>query len=480
MDGKIIARPFAEDGDGFMKGDGKASAESRNVTTGYSRMDRNPLENLRLFQERRKKVAEKLQDGILIVASPQEVVRNGTTPYPFRQDSNLYYLTGFEEPETIFVMRPGRKPETVLFCRKRNPERETWDGFRFGPENAQRQFQVDAAYPIEEFNQRIVELMKGSQQLYYRFFKNKHVDEKMEQALLDHKMNLGRSGLGLLPIIDADEFLGEFRVIKSDLDLLNHRRACDLTVEAHIETMKYVKPGMNEREVHGNFIYQIMKRGAAREGYNGIVASGPNACTLHYVFNDQTLRDGDMLLIDAAGEYNYFTSDITRTYPVNGQFTDAQAEVYEGVLKVQKAIIEQVRPGVPFAKFHEMASHMLTDVMLELGLLTGRRDDIVQASKHKKYYPHGIGHFLGMDVHDLGRYFNRQNDQREIEPGMVFTIEPGIYIPADDKESAEKYRGIGVRIEDNILVTNSGYEVLTKDCPKEIADLEKIIGSTAR
>ncbi len=443
-------------------------------------MDRHPLENLRLFQERRKRIAEKLQDGILIVGSPEEHVRNGSTGYPFRQDSNLYYLTGFEEPESIFVMRPGKKPETILFCRKRNPERETWDGFRYGPEKAQQEFQVDAAYPVEEFNERIVELMKGSSQVFFRFFKNAALDEKMKRALLDQKMGLGRSGLGLLPILDADELLGEFRVIKTDLDLLNHRRACDLTVEAHIETMKYVKPGLNEREVHGHFIYQIMKRGAAREGYNGIVASGASACTLHYVFNDQQLRNGDLLLIDAAGEYNYFTSDITRSYPVNGQFTDAQAEVYEGVLKVQKAVIESVRPGIAFGKFQELATAMLTDVMLELGLLTGRRDDLVAANRQKKYYPHGVGHFLGMDVHDQGQYFNRQNVERQIEPGMVFTVEPGLYIPSDDTEAAEMYRGIGIRIEDNILVTDSGYEVLTKDCPKEVSDLEKIIGSQAR
>lgn len=437
---------------------------------------RHPSENIRLFVERRKRVAEKMQGGLLILASPPEYIRNGSVGFPFRQDSNLYYMTGFEEPETIFVFRPGQKPESILFVRKRNPERETWDGFRFGPELAKKEFQMDAVYPIEEFSDRILEFMKGAEKLYYRMYKNPHVDDLVQKTLLDHKASLGRSGLGLLPVFDADEFLGEFRVIKSDLDLLNHRRACDITVEAHVETMKYVRPGMNEREVQGFFISQIMKRGAAREGYNSIIAGGPNACTLHYVFNDQPLCNDDLLLIDAAGEYNYFTSDITRTYPINGKFTDAQVEVYEGVLKVQKAIIDTVKPGLPYAKLHEMGSTMLTEVMLELGLLTGRRDDLIASNQHRKYYPHGIGHFLGMDVHDSGRYFSRNGEQREIEAGMVFTVEPGIYIPADDKNAAEKYRGIGVRIEDNILVTPGGHEVLTKDCPKEIADLEKVVG----
>lgn len=441
---------------------------------------RQVTENVRLFQEHRQRVAEKLGDGVLVVAAPEEKIRNGSVHYPFRQDSNLYYLTGFEEPESIFVLRPGRNPESILFVRKKNPDRETWDGFRFGPEAAQREYKVDAAYPVEEFNQRIVEFLQGSDRLYYRFFKNRQVDQWMEKALLDHKQSLGRSGLGILPVFDADEFLGEFRVIKSDLDLLNHRRACDLTVEAHVETMKYVRPGLNERDVHGFFIHQIMRRGAAREGYGTIVAGGPNACTLHYIFNDQDLRDGELLLIDAGGEYNYFTADITRTYPIGGRFTDAQAEVYEAVLQVQKAVIDAVKPGVPYYRLHEMASQLLTDAMLELGLLTGRRDDIVSSNQHRRYYPHGIGHFLGMDVHDSGMYFSRKNEHRELAPGMVLTVEPGIYIPWDDNQAAEKYRGIGVRIEDNILVTPGSHENLTKDCPKEIKDLEEIVGTMAR
>jgi len=339
---------------------------------------------------------------------------------------------------------------------------------------------MDAVYPVEEFSSRITELLKGTDSLFYRLYKNESMDKQIEQALQDLRLSQGRTGFGLLSVHDADQLLGEFRVIKGAAELENHRRACELTSGAHIETMKFTAPGKTERELHGFFIYQIMKRGAAREGYGSIVASGANACTLHYVFNDQPCKNGDLLLLDGAGEFNYFTSDITRTYPVNGQFSDAQAEVYEGVLKIQKSIIESVRPGLPFMDLHKMAAEQLTELMLELGLFTGRRDDLIEANKHRKYYPHGVGHFLGMDVHDAGLYLNRKTQEpRKIETGMVFTIEPGLYIPAGDADAEAKYRGIGVRIEDNILVTSSGYDNLTKNCPKEIVDLEKIIGKGA-
>lgn len=440
---------------------------------------RKPLENPKIFAERRSRVAEKMMGSALVLSSPPETIRNGSVHNAFRQDSNLYYMTGFEEPETIFIFRPGMTPETVLFCRTKNPERETWDGFRFGVDAAQTEFRMDKTYPIEEFQKMAPVLLKGVDKVYYRFYKNPETDHKMEDVLKTLRVNQGRTGYGLLPVHDSDEFLGEFRVKKGDADLTNHRKACELTSEAHIDTMKYIKPDMTEREIHGYFVYQIMKRGAAREGYGSIMASGSNATTLHYVFNDQPLKSGDLFLIDAAGEYNYFTSDITRTYPVNGRFNEEQAEVYAGVLKVQKAIIDMVKPGVPFQSLHDTATELLTDLMLELGLLTGRKEDIIKAMEQKKYYPHGIGHFLGMDVHDSGLYFSKKGEPRLIEENMVFTVEPGLYIPANDTSAAKEYRGIGVRIEDNIRVTSNGSENMTVKAPKEIADLEKIIGSYA-
>lgn len=436
-----------------------------------------PLESMRIFAERRVRIAEQVSGAAIILSSPPEAIRNGNVHYPFHQDSNLYYLTGFEEPGTILVFRPGMVPETVLFVRRKNPDMETWDGFMYGVEAAAEQFRMDKTYPIEDFEKIAPELLKGCDKLYYRFYKNPKTDAKIQNILLNHKLMTGRSGLGLLPVFDSDELIGEFRVKKQDADLTNMRKACEITAEAHTDLMKYIKPGMSERELHGFFIYQIMKRGAAREGYGGIFASGNNATTLHYIFNDQTAKDGEMFLVDAAGEYNYFTSDITRSYPVNGKFRDEQAEVYQSVLNVQKAIIDSVKPGITFQSLQESATEMLTEAMLELGLLTGRKEDIIKANEQRRYYPHGIGHFLGMDVHDAGLYLKRNGEKRLLEENMVFTVEPGIYIPAGDKNAAEEYQGIGIRIEDNIRVTAQGAEILTARAPKEISDLEKIIGT---
>lgn len=438
---------------------------------------RKPLENPKIFAERRARIAENISGAAIILSSPPEAIRNGNVHFPFHQDSNLYYLTGFEEPETILVFRPGMTPETVLFVRRKNPDMETWDGFMYGVEGAAEQFRMDKTYPIEEFEKVTTDLLKGCDKLYYRFYKNPKTDSKIQNILLNHKLMSGRSGLGLLSVHDSDELIGEYRLFKGEADLANMRKACDITAEAHTELMKYVKPGMSERELHGYFLYQIMKRGAAREGYGGIFASGNAATTLHYVFNDQPLKDNDILLVDAAGEYNYFTSDITRSYPVNGRFTDEQAEVYQGVLNVQKAIIESVKPGVEYQSMQVMATDMLTELMLELGLLTGRKEDIIKANEQRKYYPHGAGHFLGMDVHDSGIYLNRKGEKRLLEENMVFTVEPGLYIPAGDKNAAPEYQGIGIRIEDNIRVTRQGAEILTAKAPKEITDLEKIIGT---
>jgi Xaa-Pro aminopeptidase len=438
---------------------------------------RKPTENIRAFVERRKMLAEKIKGSTLILASPEEEIRNGSVHFPYRQDSNMYFMTGFEEPQAIFVFRPGQKPESVMFVRRKNPERETWDGFRFGPEATKNEFAIDEVYPIEDFESRIVTLLKGSERLYYRFQKNMGMDAEVNSALENLRLSSGRSGFGYLPIFDSDELIGQLRVKKQEAEIHNLRRAAEISAEAHCEVMKYVRPGQNEREIHGYFIYQAYKRGAAREGYNGIVAAGANATTLHYVFNDQALKAGQLLLIDCGAEYNYFTGDITRTYPVSGKFTKAQAEVYQGVLDVNKRIIEMVKPGISLHELQEETVRQLTQLILDLGLLSGRLQDVIETLEYRKYYPHRVGHFLGMDVHDAGLYYDKENRPLPLEEGYTFTVEPGLYIPADDKNAPEEYRGIGVRIEDNILVTRNGCEVMTSAAPKEIADLEKLIGT---
>lgn len=437
---------------------------------------RKPTVNLREFAARRRKVMEKIPGGALIVAAHPELIRNHDVHFPYRQDSNMYYLTAFEEPESFVVLRPGKKPETAMFVRRRDPERETWDGFRYGPEGVEREFGIEKVYAIDEFDSVMPTLLKEVDRVYYRMLKNTEADAMVTKALDKCRASQGRTGYGLLSVLDADELLGEMRVTKSEAELADQREACEISAQAHLAAMKFTKPGVTERQVQGVLAYNFYMKNSAREGYNYIVASGASATTLHYNFNDQVCKDGDLLLIDAGAEYNYFTGDITRTYPVNGKFTEPQAEIYQGVLDIQKKIIDVIKPGLVFKEMHDMASSLLTDFMLDLGFLSGRKDDLIAANRHRKYYPHGVGHWLGMDVHDAGLYYNK-TEPRPLEQNMCFTVEPGFYIPADDESVPKEYRGIGVRIEDNVRVTSSGCEVMTSSVPKEIADIERVVGT---
>lgn len=435
---------------------------------------RKPLENIEIFKKRREKVLKKLNNSAMVVASHPEHIRNHDVHFPYRQDSNLYYLTGFEEPESVLILKPGSFPESVLFVRKKNVERETWDGFRYGPEMAQQSFQVDKCFPIEEFHEQFPKLLKGYESVYYRLMKNPDFDRQFLSALDSLRLSYPRSGYGLLPIHDADIFLGEMRLIKSDEEIVNQRKACQISAESHRLAMKSVKPGMTERQVQSLMTHFYLNQGSVREGYHPIVAAGNNATTLHYNFNDQVCRSGELLLIDSGTEYNYYTGDITRTFPINGKFNDVQARLYQHILDIEKALIADLKPGVFFKDLHEKGASLLTDVMLELGFLSGRKDDIISSNTHRKYYPHGIGHWLGLDVHDAGLYFVN-GQPRPIEPGMCFTIEPGLYVPESDKQVPNEYRGIGIRIEDNILITSNGHDVLTSDAPKEIKDIETLM-----
>lgn len=442
-----------------------------------SKATRKSTENAEIFKRRRQKVMAGLHNAALIVAAHPEHVRNDDVHYPYRQDSNMYYLTGFEEPEAFLLLRPGKTPESVMFVRKKNVERETWDGFRFGPEGTKKEFLIDEVYPIEDFEKKAIELLKGFEDLYYRLFKNPEADRQVQNILLGLKRVYGRSGYGLLTVKDADTFLGEFRLRKNEDDLRNQRAACEISAKAHVEAMKFTRPGVSERQVQAVLSHAFYSNGSGREGYNFIVASGNNATTLHYNFNDQVCENGELLLIDAGCEMNFYSGDITRTFPVNGRFTPIQKKVYEGVLKIQKEIIDYVKPGIYFKDLHTMGESRLTDLMIELSLVRGRKEDIMKANEHRKYYPHGIGHWLGMDVHDSGLYMIK-GEARPIEAGMVFTIEPGLYIPANDMTAPEELRGIGVRIEDNILVTEKGCENMTAGVPKEVDEIEKLMAST--
>lgn len=437
---------------------------------------RRPGYDMNVFRERRQMLANRAKGSAVIVSSHPEMIRNNDVHHSYRQDSNMFYLTGFEEPESVLVFRPGLTPETVLFVRPKDLERETWDGFRYGPEGAEREYKIDKAYLISEFDKVIVDLLKPVDRVYYRWNIDREFDDKMLNVLDRVRASLGRTGRGHLPVHDSWELIGEMRLIKSAQEIEVMRKAAEISALGHIEAMKFTRPGVNERQIHGVLVGTFLMNGAQREGYGTIVASGAAATTLHYVFNDQPCREGDLLLIDAGAEYQYYTGDITRTFPVNGKFTAPQKRVYQAVLDIQKQLVAAVKPGLLFKSMQERTIEALTDVMIDLKLLSGSRQHLIETNAFKKYYMHGVGHWLGMDVHDTGLHVVN-GEPRKLEPGMAFTIEPGLYIPADDTSAPAEFRGIGIRIEDNVVVTSNGCDNLTAKAPKEITEMESLIGT---
>ncbi len=436
---------------------------------------RQSLIDPKTLEKRRQKLGEVTPGSAVIIPAHPEFIRNHDVHHAYRQDSNMFYFSGFEEPESVMVFRPGMDPEYVLFVREKNLERETWDGFRFGPDLAASAFGVDRAYPINDFERVMVELLEPVEKIYYRLNWNHEFDSRLFKVLDSMKQKRGRSGRGYPPIFDTTEVLGDIRLLKTPEEIPLIKKACEISAEAHVAMMKAVRPGTNEREIYGCFLSEIMKRGADREAYGAIVASGANATVLHYRFNDQELKKGDLILIDAGAEYHYYAGDITRTFPVNAKFSKAQKEVYEAVLNIQKKMIELIKPGIPQKSMQEECIKLAVQTLLDLGFLSGKASENIENKSYQKYYMHGVSHWLGMDVHDAGVY-QFKGESRKIEPNMLFTIEPGIYVPLNDTSVPSDFRGIGVRIEDDILVTNMGAEVLTSGAPKEVSDLEAIIG----
>lgn len=436
---------------------------------------RRPTLDIKIFADRRKKLGDIARGSAVIIPSHPEMVRNDDVHYEYRQDTNLFYLTGFEEPESVLVFRPGMTPETVVFVRPKDPLSEIWDGFRYGPEAAQNEFGFDKTYLYSEIEKVLPDLLLPVDRVYYRLLQNTDFDVIFGRCLEATRKKMGRSGLGLKPVMDPRELLGELRLFKSPKDVEWQKKACEISSEGHIAAMKFTKPGVNERQIEAVLRHSFMMSGSPRMGYNAIVASGAGSTTLHYNFNDQECRDGDFLLIDAGTEWNYFSGDITRTFPINGRFTDSQRTFYSCVLAAQKEVLKMIRPGLPFKELQEAAIGLLTGACIELGLIKTSKEAAIESLEYKKYYPHGVSHWLGMDVHDLGAYTVR-GDSRPLAPGMVFTVEPGLYVPLNDETAPAEFRGMGVRIEDNVLVTETGHFNMTAKCPKEIDDLESIIG----
>jgi len=424
------------------------------------------------FAARREQFLESIGDGVALFPSAPLAVRNHDVEHPYRQDSDFYYLTGFDEPESVLLLtNQHEEHRVVLFVRPRKREREIWDGPRAGVEGAVERFGADVAFPIEELGQRLPDYLGNVEHLHYRLAQNHEADAKLFDCLNLLRRGERRGITAPDTIVDPALDLHEMRLRKSESELGTMRQAGAITREAHLRAMELARPGLHEYEIDAELLHVFRKHGSPRPAYESIVGSGPNATILHYRAGNRVLGDGELVLIDAGCEYGYYASDVTRTFPVNGRFSREQRAIYEVVLRAQKASIEAVKPGVTLKDIHDRAVRSITEGLVDTGLLEGDVDSLVEEKKYEPFYMHRTSHWLGMDVHDVGRYYV-SGEHRPLEPGFVLTVEPGLYIAADAEEVAERWRGIGVRIEDDVAVTAAGYEVLTSGIPKEIDDVE--------
>jgi Xaa-Pro aminopeptidase len=429
----------------------------------------------REYARRRADFVAKMGDAVAILPSAPETIRTNDSHYLYRQDTDLHYLTGFDEPQSVLVLAPGHATtKSVLFCRPRDPERETWEGKRAGIEGAVSDFGVDAAYPIGELDDKLPELLDTAPTLYYAFDRDDAFNRRIVALLKSYRSSRRRSDGGPLALVDPSTILHEMRVFKSAADVEGMRRAVAITREAHIAAMACSRPGMHEYEIQAIVEYVFTSRGAQYPAYPSIVASGPNATILHYTTNRRRAGDDDLVLIDAGAEVDCYCADITRTWPISGKFTPEQRAVYEIVLAAQARCIELCKPGVAFnSVVNDAATRTISEGLIDLGLVKGSLEEVIASGSYKRFYMHRIGHFLGMDTHDVGT-MRESRDWRALKPGMVVTIEPGIYVPEDDDVDA-RFRGIGVRIEDNILITPNGHDNLADGTPKSIDDVERTI-----
>ncbi|MGK7907983.1 MAG: aminopeptidase P N-terminal domain-containing protein [Synechococcus sp.] len=438
--------------------------------------------NPETFKARRQRLAEQLGQGTAIVRSGSLAVMNNDVEYPFRQNSDFYYLTGFNEPNAVAVIAPHHpEHQFVLFVRPREREKEIWTGYRTGVEKAKEHYGADEAFPIQELDEKLPEYLKDADRIYYHPSLDESFNHKVFgfwQAQLRHYPRRGRAPIALT---DLSHILHTLRNIKTDEELQMMRKSANIGAEAHNLARAAVHPGKYEYEIEALIEGYFRQQGCIGPAYPSIVASGANACILHYIENTQQMQDNDLLLIDAGCCYGYYNSDITRTFPINGKFNFAQKTIYELVLDAQEAAIAQVKPGNTYNQPHDTAVRIITEGLVELGLLVPENgediDKLIEDDKYKAFYMHRTGHWLGIDVHDVGPYKDGDDEWRTFQPGMVLTVEPGIYISPDREVEelshvGDEWRGIGVRIEDDVLVTEDGCEVLTAGTPKAVADIE--------
>jgi Xaa-Pro aminopeptidase len=468
------------------------------------------------YSQRRSEFLKEIGDDIAVVPAAAETIRNNDVTHDFHQGSNFFFLTGFPEPDAVALFDPRHDAPYTLFVRPRDPEMEAWNGKRAGVAGAKADYGADEAYPVDELGKVLRSRLRGHEALWYAL--GSRIDDQVLGALARARSYRERSGATVPTALrDAAAILAEMRLVKTDDEIAALREACRLSALGHAEAIRFAAPGVSEGQVQAALEYTWRSRGAPHEGYPSIVASGDNACILHYTENDRIMADGDLLLVDAAAEVDHFSSDITRTFPVNGSFTAPQRAVYELVLAAQEATIAACRPGLPYTDMDDIAVRVLTEGMVDLGLLPGPVEDAVEYGWFREFYFHGTGHWLGMDVHDAGTY--RVNGAgRPLQPGMAFTVEPGIYVARDkeavelaelhydvkaaielsylegaeeakrilDEQKAEadrrrhvvptEFLGIGVRIEDDVLITADGFENLTGGVPVDADEIEALAG----
>lgn len=433
------------------------------------------------FAERRQQLMAMMEpNSIAIIPAAPERTRNRDVEHPYRQDSDFYYLTGFGEPEAVIALIPGREHgEYVMFCRERDRDMEIWNGFRAGQEGAVKTFGADDAFPFGDLDEILPGLIEGRERVYYGMGKDPEFDRKVMNWVntIRAKVRSGAHPPG--EFIALDHLLHDMRLFKSPAELKMMKYAAEVSAGAHVRAMEKCHPGLMEYQLEAEYLHEFTRAGARSPAYPSIVGGGANACILHYIDNQAELKAGDLVLIDAGAEFDHYAADITRTFPVNGVFSEPQKAIYELVLQAQLAAIKMVKPGNHWNQPHDATVRVLTKGLVKLGLLEGKVDELIAEEAFRKFYMHRTGHWLGMDVHDVGDY-KVDDEWRVLEPGMVLTIEPGLYIAQDCMDVDAKWRGIGVRIEDDIVVTEKGHKVLTSGVPKKVADIEQVMAAGAK
>jgi Xaa-Pro aminopeptidase len=428
------------------------------------------------FAARRARLTARMGAGIAIIPTAREHARNRDSHYPYRFDSYFYYLSGFPEPEALLVLIAGAEPRSILFCRAKSEEREIWEGFRYGPEAAREVFAIDECFTIDTLDEQLPKLLADQEKLYFTLGADAAWDARVT-GWLNAVRAQARTGVRApSALADLNVLIDEMRLYKDAEELTTMRRAAEISTSAHRRAMCFARPGLREFEVEAEILHEFLRHGAQAPAYSSIVASGANACVLHYVANRAVLQEEDLLLIDAGCELDGYAADITRTFPVNGRFAGARKDIYELVLASQASAIEAVHPGKKFIDPHDAAVRVLAQGMIDLGLLQGSLDGVIASGAYKRFYMHRTGHWLGLDVHDAGEY-GAEGRWKALAPGMVLTVEPGLYIrPAEDVPQA--FWNIGVRIEDDALVTATGCEILTSAAPKSVAEIEALIAAS--